>query len=317
MTDFFIKKGRFAIVYSAVLVLFTTFVLLDAFVIPREHELSAEDEQTAVTQTALSETVQTEAAETVVTEPAVYGYDGMSYTDEHIRVKIEEVRVDDTTAYVADVVLSDAEHLKTALAYGKFGRNITQKTSVTAKENDAVLAVNGDFCGFRNEGFVIRNGFMYRSVVRTQGDTDVLAVFADGRFEVYNENNMPAKTLLKAGAVQAFSFGPALIDDGSICVKSRQEISSQSMESNPRTAIGMVEPLHYVFVVADGRTEESSGLSLYQLATLMQDYGCTVAYNLDGGGSSTMYFNGEIVNKPTTNGKKITERKVSDIVYIG
>ncbi len=45
----------------------------------------------------------------------------------------------------------------------------------------------------------------------------------------------------------------------------------------------MIEPLHYVFVVSDGRTTESAGLSLYELASVMQEYGCTVAYNLDGG----------------------------------
>ena len=87
--------------------------------------------------------------------------------------------------------------------------------------------------------------------------------------------------------------------------------------SNPRTAIGIYDDLHYVFVVSDGRTDESEGLSLYQLAEFMQSLGVTTAYNLDGGGSSTMYFNGEIVNNPTTNGKSIKERKVSDIVYVG
>ena len=88
------------------------------------------------------------------------------------------------------------------------------------------------------------------------------------------------------------------------------------MTSNPRTAIGEISPLHYVFVVSDGRTSESAGLSLYELATVMKDLGCEVAYNLDGGGSSTMYFNGQVINNPT-NGTSSGERSVSDIVYIG
>ena len=71
-----------------------------------------------------------------------------------------------------------------------------------------------------------------------------------------------------------------------------------------------------MLVVSDGRTSESEGLSLYQLATLMKDYGCEIAYNLDGGGSSTMWFNGQVINKPTS-GRSIEEREVSDIVYIG
>ncbi|HPG19861.1 MAG TPA: phosphodiester glycosidase family protein, partial [Flexilinea sp.] len=67
----------------------------------------------------------------------------------------------------------------------------------------------------------------------------------------------------------------------------------------------------------DGRTSDSTGLTLYQLATFMQGLGVTTAYNLDGGGSTTMYFNGTVINNPTTNGNKISERSVSDIVYIG
>ena len=71
------------------------------------------------------------------------------------------------------------------------------------------------------------------------------------------------------------------------------------------------------FVVSDGRTEESEGLSLLELAEFMDRLGVETAYNLDGGGSSTMYFNGEIINNPTTSGRSIQERSVSDIVYIG
>ena len=89
------------------------------------------------------------------------------------------------------------------------------------------------------------------------------------------------------------------------------------MASNPRTAIGVVDELHYLLVVSDGRTSVSEGLSLYELAEFMQSMNCTIAYNLDGGGSSTMVFNGEVINNPTTSGKSIKERGVSDIVYIG
>jgi exopolysaccharide biosynthesis protein len=70
-------------------------------------------------------------------------------------------------------------------------------------------------------------------------------------------------------------------------------------------------------VVSDGRTDESQGLTLQELAQFMQKLGVKTAYNLDGGGSSTMYYNKEVVNNPTTSGRNISERKVSDIVYIG
>ena len=89
------------------------------------------------------------------------------------------------------------------------------------------------------------------------------------------------------------------------------------MVSNPRTAIGIIGEKHYVFVVSDGRTNLSEGLSLYELAKFMKSLGVKTLYNLDGGGSSTMYFNGNVVNSSTTMGKTVKERSVSDIVYIG
>ena len=88
------------------------------------------------------------------------------------------------------------------------------------------------------------------------------------------------------------------------------------MTSNPRTAIGIIDENHYVFVVSDGRTSNSDGLTLYELANFMKKLNVSTSYNLDGGGSSTMYFNGSIINNPTTMGK-ISERSVSDIVFIG
>jgi exopolysaccharide biosynthesis protein len=80
------------------------------------------------------------------------------------------------------------------------------------------------------------------------------------------------------------------------------------MTSNPRTAIGQISELHYIMLVSDGRTYESEGLSLLNLAELLKEQGCETAYNLDGGGSSTMYFNGEVINNPTSGRNTVKER---------
>lgn len=116
--------------------------------------------------------------------------------------------------------------------------------------------------------------------------------------------------------VNLLAFGPALVENGEIAVGTNEEVG-QAMASNPRTAIGIIDENHYIIVVSDGRTSESKGLSLYQMAEVMKSYGVKTAYNLDGGGSSTLYFNGQVINKPTTGGNRISERAVSDIVYIG
>lgn len=129
------------------------------------------------------------------------------------------------------------------------------------------------------------------------------------------EGEASAEALLEEGAAQIFSFGPALVVDGEVAVSPDEEVG-RAMASNPRTAIAQVGELHYLLVVSDGRTEDSQGLSLYELASFLEGLGAQTAYNLDGGGSSTLYFNGRVVNNPTTNGRTITERKMSDIVYI-
>ena len=121
---------------------------------------------------------------------------------------------------------------------------------------------------------------------------------------------------MREGAWQVLTFGPALINGGQVTVSSSDEVG-RAMTSNPRTAIGQISEGHYLLVASDGRTKESAGLSLRQLAELMQSLGAQIAYNLDGGGSSTMVFQGRVVNSPTTNGRSIRERSVSDIVYIG
>jgi exopolysaccharide biosynthesis protein len=244
-----------------------------------------------------------------------------SYVTNDISIEIEQMVVgtgDDTVAYfVADVVVSDAYDLRTAFADNAFGTNIEEETSAIAERVGAVLAINGDYYGFRDTGIVIRNGVIYRD----EGERTGLAIFTDGTMEVYDETQTTAAQLIASGVWNTWSFGPALLDDGEVVegidtVEVDRYMGKRSMQgSQPRTAVGMVDENHYVFVVVDGRsTGYSRGLTLIELAELFQDLGCMVAYNLDGGGSATMYFNGELVNNPLGEGD---ERGTSDILYIG
>ena len=237
-----------------------------------------------------------------------------SYSDENIAVTVNEYFENDTSIYVADIRLSSAQYLKTAFANGSFGKNVKAATSETAEENNAIIAINGDYYGAREKGYVIRNGIAYRSTA--ESDSEILCIYADGHFDIISPSEASADELVEMGVWQAFTFGPGLVDGGEIAVSEGQEVD-QAMASNPRTAIGQIDELHYVFVVSDGRTNESAGLSLYQLAQFMKGLGCESAYNLDGGGSSTMYFDGEVINNPTTSGNSTKERRVSDIVYLG
>ena len=239
-----------------------------------------------------------------------------SYSDDNISVTLTEKTVSNTQVYISDVTVSSLEYLKTAFAQNTYGNNVTAKTSETAANNNAILAINGDYYGANTTGYVIRNGVVYRDTVREDSSNGDLAIYKDGSFKIIYEDQVSADQLVKDGVVNLLAFGPSLVENGEIAVDTNSEVG-QSMSSNPRTAIGIIDENHYIIIVSDGRTSESEGLSLYQMAEIMKSYGVKTAYNLDGGGSSTLYFNGQVINKPTTNGNTISERSVSDIVYIG
>ena len=235
------------------------------------------------------------------------------YEDDNIKINLTAYREYNTTIYVADVY-GNIEYLKTEFAKNSYGKNVTEKTSSMASRVNAILAVNGDYYGARNKGYVLRNGVIYRD--SAQINQEDLVIYSDGSMEIINESDITLEELKNKGAYNVLSFGPGLIMNGEIIISETDEVD-RSMASNPRTAIGKIDDNHYVFVVSDGRTDESAGLSLCELATFMKELGCDILYNLDGGGSSTMYFNEEVVNNPTTSGRGISERSVSDIVYIG
>ena len=306
----FIKKPYvYAVTFGCLLTGGFSYSMLKTFVLSEAITTVAATETTASTTAASATTTASTATQT-----------DTSYSDENIQVTIETITTNNTTVYVADIQVSSPEYLKTALAQNTYGTNVTAKTSETAAANNAILAINGDYYGANSTGYVIKNGVLYRDTVRDNASYGDLAIYADGSFGVIYENEVTAQELIDQGVVNLLAFGPTLVENGEIVVDTSTEVG-RAMSSNPRTAIGIVEEedgsLHYIIVVSDGRTDESEGLTLYQLAEVMQQYGATTAYNLDGGGSSTLYFNGQVINNPTTNGNTISERAVSDIVYIG
>lgn len=327
------KKNLYPILFSLVLAAFTLYVVLDSFVITRVYGIVQESSSAAESTAEESTESESTAAQTAsirklgtvsgtseadVTSEETSGTAATAsetvYEDENIRIVLAEYRVEDTSVYVADVTLSSPEYLQTALARNAYGKNVTETTSEMAEAHNAILAINGDYYGAQESGYVLRNGVLYRNTAE-KGQED-LVIYEDGSFEIVSETEVSAEELLEKGARQILSFGPALVTDGEISVTEEDEVG-KAMASNPRTAIGVIDELHYLFVVSDGRTEESEGLSLYQLASFMESLGANTAYNLDGGGSSAMVVNGTLINNPTTGGNRIKERSVSDIVYIG
>ena len=297
------KRYAYASVFGLLLTGSFSYSMLKTFVLAETISTVASTSSSTNTATA------SQAAKTATVTDS-------SYKDDNISINLSETTVNNTQVYVADITVTSSDYLKTAFAQNAFGTNVTAKTSETAADNNAILAVNGDYYGANSTGYVIRNGVVYRDTVREDSSNGDLAIYKDGSFKIIYEDQISADQLVKDGVVNLLAFGPALVENSEIAVGTNEEVG-QAMASNPRTAIGIIDENHYIIVVSDGRTSESKGLSLYQMAEVMKSYGVKTAYNLDGGGSSTLYFNGQVINKPTTGGNRISERAVSDIVYIG
>lgn len=368
------KKIVIPVVFALVGTSFVAYSFLDTFVIPKEYggvfnanqgasnfSFSFADMNKSSSSSSISSSVQSQSSSSSSSsapiEPSPEYYEDLTpeeidalftpevvfeakkhYSDPDIYIDITTDRYKDhSTYYAADIRIRNASYLKTALAKDKAGENITEFTSEMCKRHKGIIAIDGDTYGAQNSGYVIRNGQIIRSSRNTgKGKGTDLAIYADGSFEIFNEKDYTLNEIAAKGAWQVFSFGPALVDKGVRVIDKGVEVETAATQNrNQRCAIGMIAPLHYIFVVSDGRIASSPGLSLYQIGRIMEINHAYCAYNLDGGGSATMYFddgtgnangNGALVNYCTQElvhgstlpeNPPIGERGVSDCVYIG
>ncbi|MGN0747810.1 MAG: phosphodiester glycosidase family protein [Aristaeellaceae bacterium] len=241
-----------------------------------------------------------------VGEPHAY-----AYQDENRAIAINIMEVDKSVVYVADVQLRSVSGFHTART-----DKGTDRLTTLVKDTDAVLAVNAD--NFRSHGYgvIIREGECLR---QNRSTRQLLAVCRDGAFEaVTDRRGEPAAELARRltaqGALHTFEFGPLLVEDGEPVAfpTSFRLISTSPHRREPRTAIGMISPLHYMIVVVDGRKPGySEGVSLQTLQQIFVELGAQTAFNLDGGGSTELWFQGEIINRPSGGG----ERSMSDCIW--
>lgn len=228
-----------------------------------------------------------------------------SYRSHDVAINIETRKVGNSVAYIADIYVRYVDNLKAAFAKGQYGKNITENTKKIADNNNAILAINGDYYGIRDNGIIVRNYILYRDTPRA----DVCSIFYDGTVTVNENSDYDLNAALQNGLYQTMSFGPLLVKDG----VAKTQFSAGILGENPRTGFGYYEPGHYVFVTVDGRQDGySTGMTMLEFGQLFIDLGCTNAYNLDGGQSAMMIFNGKVYNQPYNNG-----RPTSDIFYIG
>ena len=232
------------------------------------------------------------------------------YCGDDKQIVIRRFEQSDITYFVADVQLTDPIQFRTALS----GKNLEQ-LSVLAERSGAVLAINADDYNVHKYGTIIRNGELLRIHDTTRS---MLIVDANGVFTVLADRagknpEELGRRLMEVQTWQTFEFGPELVRDGQAAEFSPDfdPISTNPERREPRTAIGQIGPLHYVIIVADGRQSGySRGMTLPELQRLFIGFGAQTAMNLDGGGSTELWFQGEIINRPSEG----RERRLSDII---
>ena len=235
---------------------------------------------------------------------SVVSEDGF-YMDSENNVTVKTVAENGVTYHVADIYVRHVTSLRTAMASDTFTTGVAASVLEMSRENNAILAVSGDYFGIRERGIVIRNGEVYR---KTKAH-EICVLYYDGTMETYSYGSFDIEKAIAGGAWQAWDFGPALLDfEGCAITEFKTGIAGK----NPRVAIGYYEPGHYVLVAVDGRQKHSDGMSLVELAALFESLGCKRAYNLDGGHSAVMTYEGEIYSSPSKKGG----RDISDIIYL-
>ncbi len=237
-----------------------------------------------------------------------------SYTSPNLSVTVTQHERGEgdarVTWYVADVYIGSIDCFRSALASTPPWFGHYASIQKMAEESGAVLAVNGDFCGSSYGGVLIRNGVVWS---KAPSGVDICLLYRDGSMETMLSEEFDYERALEKEVWQAWSFGPYLLnEDGS-----PREVPWGSVPADylivphPRTALGYFEPGHYCLVVVDGRRPGwSRGMTFGELAELFRDLGCAAAFNLDGGNSSMMLFNGDLVS--TFSGSY--QRKLSDIL---
>ncbi len=193
-----------------------------------------------------------------------------------------------------------------------------------ATDNNYVLAFTDDFYGDRIDrkktvGIVIREGEIngektYGKQLHGLPNLELLVQYSDNTLKTYLCNEYTAEELIEQGAINVFSFGPILLQNGEI---GQLVLDGYYEHKEPRQALGMIEPGHYFLLTATGRTGDSDGTGLMWMAQLMKDRGVVEALNLDGGNTMALVFRGRMLNKLATWKESKYVRTVNSVIGVG
>lgn len=234
------------------------------------------------------------------------------YEDDSIRVQMESRPADNNVIWrIAWVEVASPTQLRTAYVGKTVRSDKTGYISQMAPRYNAIVALNGD--NYAQEkakhSFVVRMGEVRQTKLNKQ--KDILIIDENGDFHTFIDS-VGADTFEKDTGhtiMNAFMFGPALVKEGEIVKTDNYDFNREGRQ--PRSAIGQLDHLSYVLVIADNTTgSDSVGVTQQELAEFMKELNCVEAYNLDGGNSAVMIYQNKIYNN-----KIGRERDVTDMIY--
>lgn len=263
-----------------------------------------------LTEDTLYDPIPVEGAAPYAPHQEAYLPEQTGYHDDSLDIRVETFRRHDTTVMAVYVRLSDPSQLRTAMA----AKPPSQKTMVVssmAKKNNAVLAINGDYFSFHQNGIVVRGGKMWRN--RPDGKRDILIVDDNGDFTILPQCRKEDYERYTGTVMHAFCFGPGLVVNGQALTSlEHADVGNAPAKATQRIALGQTGPLEYLIIATEGPENKGSvGFTILQMAELCQEMGCINAYNLDGGSSSSVVLGGKKINALSTG--KI--RPVGDCIY--
>ena len=226
--------------------------------------------------------------------------------------------------YETEIKVSNDRHFETKYPNPeRIGKTYMQADELATREN-MVLGISDDFFALRKytksiPGIILHDGKIvenrtYSKVSKSWPTLDLMARFADGSMKTYVASSIDAETLLAQGATDTWAFGPSLISQGKLTNHFMN--TSIAKYVNPRQAMGMIAPNHYLIITVEGTKGGSKGAKLDWLAERMLALGCVEALNLDGGNSVKLTFMGEVLNLDR-NGKKTNGRAMFSMMALG